>query len=79
MLQRDIAHAKIKELLDSGKPMPEYFKITQFITLECKTPEGMPKWKFQYTTAGRMDVYVDEFQANGGNMIMLAKGNEAKM
>ena len=79
IVARDIAHAKIKELLDSGKPMPEYFKNHPiYYAGPAKTPEGMPSGSFGPTTAGRMDVYVDEFQANGGSMIMLAKGNRSK-
>ncbi len=79
IVARDIAHAKIKELLDSGKPMPEYFKNHPvYYAGPAKTPDGMPSGSFGPTTAGRMDVYVDEFQANGGSMIMLAKGNRSK-
>ncbi|KMQ69605.1 fumarate hydratase [Chryseobacterium sp. FH2] len=79
IVARDIAHAKIKELLDSGKPMPEYFKNHPiYYAGPAKTPEGMPSGSFGPTTAGRMDVYVDEFQSHGGSMIMLAKGNRTK-
>jgi len=79
IVARDIAHAKIKELLDAGKPMPEYFKSHPvYYAGPAKTPEGMPSGSFGPTTAGRMDVYVDEFQAAGGSMIMLAKGNRSK-
>ena len=79
IVARDIAHAKIKELLDAGKPMPEYFKNHPvYYAGPAKTPDGMPSGSFGPTTAGRMDVYVDEFQANGGSMIMLAKGNRSK-
>lgn len=79
IVARDIAHAKIKELLDSGKPMPEYFKNHPiYYAGPAKTPDGMPSGSFGPTTAGRMDVYVDEFQANGGSMIMLAKGNRSQ-
>ncbi|HJS01571.1 MAG TPA: FumA C-terminus/TtdB family hydratase beta subunit, partial [Flavobacterium sp.] len=79
IVARDIAHAKIKELLDSGKPMPEYFKNHPvYYAGPAKTPEGMPSGSFGPTTAGRMDVYVDEFQAAGGSMIMLAKGNRSQ-
>ncbi|MGH2666592.1 fumarate hydratase [Flavobacterium sp.] len=78
IVARDIAHAKIKELLDAGKPMPEYFKNHPvYYAGPAKTPEGMPSGSFGPTTAGRMDVYVDEFQAAGGSMIMLAKGNRS--
>lgn len=76
IVARDIAHAKIKELLDAGKPMPEYFKNHPvYYAGPAKTPEGMPSGSFGPTTAGRMDVYVEEFQKHGGSMIMLAKGN----
>jgi fumarate hydratase class I len=79
IVARDIAHAKIKELLDAGQPMPEYFKNHPvYYAGPAKTPEGMPSGSFGPTTAGRMDAYVDQFQANGGSMIMLAKGNRSK-
>lgn len=79
IVARDIAHAKIKELLDSGKPMPDYFKNHPvYYAGPAKTPEGMASGSFGPTTAGRMDVYVDEFQKNGGSMVMLAKGNRTK-
>ncbi|NAW52202.1 fumarate hydratase [Elizabethkingia argentiflava] len=79
IVARDIAHAKIKELLDSGKPMPDYFKNHPiYYAGPAKTPEGMASGSFGPTTAGRMDVYVDEFQSHGGSMIMLAKGNRSK-
>lgn len=78
IVARDIAHAKIKELLESGKPMPEYFKNHPiYYAGPAKTPEGMPSGSFGPTTAGRMDSYVAEFQAQGGSMIMLAKGNRS--
>jgi fumarate hydratase class I len=76
IVARDIAHAKIKELLDAGKPMPEYFKNHPiYYAGPAKTPDGMPSGSFGPTTAGRMDVYVEEFQKAGGSMVMLAKGN----
>jgi len=79
IVARDIAHAKSKELLDSGQPMPEYFKNHPiYYAGPAKTPEGMASGSFGPTTAGRMDVYVDEFQSHGGSMIMLAKGNRSK-
>ena len=79
IVARDIAHAKIKELLDSGKPMPEYFKNHPiYYAGPAKTPDGMASGSFGPTTAGRMHVYVDEFQSHGGSMIMLAKGNRSK-
>ena len=79
IVARDIAHAKIKEILDAGQPMPDYFKNHPiYYAGPAKTPDGMPSGSFGPTTAGRMDVYVDEFQAAGGSMIMLAKGNRSK-
>lgn len=79
IVARDIAHAKIKELLDSGQPMPQYFKDHPiYYAGPAKTPEGMPSGSFGPTTAGRMDSYVDLFQQHGGSMIMLAKGNRSK-
>ncbi|MBE7441702.1 MAG: fumarate hydratase [Flavobacteriales bacterium] len=78
IVARDSAHAKIKELLDSGKPMPEYIKNHPvYYAGPAKTPEGMPSGSFGPTTAGRMDSYVAEFQSHGGSMIMLAKGNRS--
>ena len=79
IVARDIAHAKIKELLDAGKPMPDYFiNHPVYYAGPAKTPEGMPSGSFGPTTAGRMDVYVEEFQKHGGSMVMLAKGNRTK-
>ncbi len=79
IVARDIAHAKIMEMLEAGKPMPEYFKNHPvYYAGPAKTPEGMASGSFGPTTAGRMDVYVDEFQKHGGSMIMLAKGNRTK-
>ena len=79
IVARDIAHAKIKELLDNGQPMPQYFKDHPiYYAGPAKTPEGMPSGSFGPTTAGRMDSYVDLFQQHGGSMIMLAKGNRSK-
>ncbi len=76
---RDIAHAKIKERLDRGEEMPEYLKNHPiYYAGPAKTPEGMPSGSFGPTTAGRMDPYVDQFQAAGGSMIMIAKGNRSK-
>ncbi|MFN8437308.1 MAG: fumarate hydratase [Cytophagales bacterium] len=78
IVARDVAHAKIKELLDSGHPMPEYFKNHPvYYAGPAKTPEGMPSGSFGPTTAGRMDSYVNLFQSHGGSMIMLAKGNRS--
>lgn len=79
IVARDAAHARIKELLDAGQPMPEYFKNHPvYYAGPAKTPEGMPSGSFGPTTAGRMDSYVDLFQSLGGSMIMLAKGNRSK-
>ena len=76
---RDIAHAKIKERLDNGEPMPEYLKHHPiYYAGPAKTPEGMASGSFGPTTAGRMDSYVDQFQKAGGSMIMIAKGNRSK-
>jgi len=79
IVARDIAHARIKEMLDNGQPMPEYFKNHPvYYAGPAKTPEGMPSGSFGPTTAGRMDSYVDLFQQHEGSMIMLAKGNRSK-
>ncbi len=76
---RDIAHAKIKERLDAGEPMPEYLKNHPvYYAGPAKTPEGMACGSMGPTTAGRMDPYVDLFQAHGGSMVMLAKGNRSQ-
>ncbi len=76
---RDIAHAKIKERLDSGEPMPQYLKDHPiYYAGPAKKPEGMPSGSFGPTTAGRMDPYVDQFQAAGGSMVMIAKGNRSQ-
>ncbi len=79
IVARDIAHAKIKEMLDKGLPMPDYFKNHPvYYAGPAKTPEGMPSGSFGPTTAGRMDSYVDLFQENKGSMVMLAKGNRSQ-
>ena len=79
IVARDMAHAKLKELVDAGKPLPDYFKNHPvYYAGPAKTPEGMPSGSFGPTTAGRMDAYVDLFQSLGGSMIMLAKGNRSK-
>lgn len=76
---RDIAHAKLKELIDSGKDLPQYIKDHPiYYAGPAKTPEGMPSGSFGPTTAGRMDSYVDLFQSKGGSMIMIAKGNRSQ-
>jgi fumarate hydratase class I len=79
VVARDIAHAKIKERLDAGQGMPDYLKNHPvYYAGPAKTPKGMASGSFGPTTAGRMDSYVDQFQAAGGSMIMLAKGNRSK-
>ncbi|NBS30130.1 MAG: fumarate hydratase [Actinobacteria bacterium] len=79
VVARDIAHAKIKERLDAGEPMPQYLQDNcVYYAGPAKTPEGMPSGSFGPTTAGRMDSYVEQFQAAGGSFIMLAKGNRSK-
>jgi fumarate hydratase class I len=79
VVARDIAHAKIQERLDAGEEMPEYLKNHPvYYAGPAKTPEGMASGSFGPTTAGRMDSYVKSFQAAGGSMVMLAKGNRSK-
>ena len=79
VVARDIAHAKIKDRLDSGDGMPDYLKNhAVYYAGPAKTPEGYASGSFGPTTAGRMDSYVEQFQAAGGSMIMLAKGNRSK-
>ncbi len=76
---RDIAHAKLKERLDKGEGMPQYMKDHPiYYAGPAKRPAGMPSGSFGPTTAGRMDSYVDQFQSNGGSMIMIAKGNRSQ-
>lgn len=79
IVARDIAHAKIKERLDNGEEMPQYLKDHPvYYAGPAKTPTGMASGSFGPTTAGRMDSYVDQFQAAGGSMVMLAKGNRSQ-
>jgi fumarate hydratase class I len=79
VVARDIAHAKIKERLDAGEPMPEYLReMCVYYAGPAKTPDGYASGSFGPTTAGRMDSYVDQFQAAGGSFVMLAKGNRSK-
>ena len=79
VVARDIAHAKLKERLDSGKGLPQYMKDhAVYYAGPAKKPDGLPSGSFGPTTAGRMDSYVDQFQAEGGSMVMLAKGNRSK-
>jgi fumarate hydratase class I len=78
IVARDLAHAKLRELLDAGQPLPDYFKNHPvYYAGPAKTPDGMASGSFGPTTAGRMDSFVDQFQAAGGSMVMLAKGNRS--
>ncbi len=79
VVARDIAHAKIKERLDAGEPMPQYLRDhAVYYAGPAKTPEGYASGSFGPTTAGRMDSYVEQFQAAGGSFVMLAKGNRSQ-
>jgi fumarate hydratase class I len=79
VVARDIAHARIKERLDAGEPMPSYLADhCVYYAGPAKTPEGMASGSFGPTTAGRMDSYVEQFQAAGGSFVMLAKGNRSR-
>ena len=79
VVARDIAHAKIKDRLDAGEPMPAYLRDhCVYYAGPAKTPEGYASGSFGPTTAGRMDAYVDQFQAAGGSFVMLAKGNRSR-
>jgi len=76
---RDIAHSKFKELLDAGKPLPDYLKKHPiYYAGPAKTPKGKPSGSFGPTTAGRMDSYVDLLQSHGGSLVMIAKGNRSQ-
>jgi len=78
IVARDVAHARIKQMLDAGKPMPQYLKDHPvYYAGPAKTPQGMASGSFGPTTAGRMDGYVEEFMAKGGSFVMLAKGNRS--
>ena len=78
IVARDIAHAKLKERVDAGQGLPQYFKDHPvYYAGPAKTPTGLASGSFGPTTAGRMDSYVDLFQALGGSMVMLAKGNRS--
>jgi fumarate hydratase class I len=80
IVARDIAHAKLKERIDRGEGLPQYFKDHPvYYAGPAKTPEGYPSGSFGPTTAGRMDSYVDLFQSHGASMVMVAKGNRAKV
>src|ERR1700692_1720263 len=79
VVARDIAHAKLKERLDRGEGLPDYLKNHPvYYAGPAKTPEGYATGAFGPTTAGRMDSYVAEFQAAGGSLVMLAKGNRSR-
>jgi len=78
VVARDIAHARLKDRLDKGEGLPQYFKDHPvYYAGPAKTPEGKPSGSFGPTTAGRMDSYVDLFQSRGGSMVMIAKGNRS--
>jgi fumarate hydratase class I len=78
IVARDLAHAKLRERLDSGKGLPDYIKNHPvYYAGPAKTPAGYASGAFGPTTAGRMDSFVDQFQAAGGSMVMLAKGNRS--
>jgi fumarate hydratase class I len=78
VVARDIAHAKLKDRLDAGEPMPAYLRDhCVYYAGPAKTPEGYASGSFGPTTAGRMDSYVEQFQAAGGSLVMLAKGNRS--
>lgn len=80
VVARDLAHARIKGMLDRGEPLPEYMKkYAVYYAGPSKTPAGYASGSFGPTTAGRMDSYVDQFQKAGGSFVMLAKGNRSKM
>ena len=79
VVARDLAHSRIKEMLDAGKPLPQYLKdYAVYYAGPAKTPEGYASGSFGPTTAGRMDSYVEQFQSAGGSFVMLAKGNRSK-
>jgi fumarate hydratase, class I len=79
IVARDIAHAKLKEILEKEGSLPDYFKkYPVYYAGPAKTPAGMPSGSFGPTTAGRMDSYVDLFQSHGGSLVMLAKGNRSQ-
>jgi fumarate hydratase class I len=80
VVARDLAHARIKEALDAGKALPQYLKdYAVYYAGPAKTPTGYASGSFGPTTAGRMDSYVEQFQAAGGSLVMLAKGNRSKV
>jgi fumarate hydratase class I len=80
VVARDIAHAKLKEALDAGQPLPDYIKEKiVYYAGPAKRPDGLPSGSFGPTTAQRMDPYVPVFQAQGGSLISLAKGNRSRI
>ena len=80
VVARDIAHAKLKERIDAGDGLPQYLRdFCVYYAGPAKTPDGYASGSFGPTTAGRMDSYVDLFQANGASLVMLAKGNRSKV
>ena len=80
IVARDLAHSKLRERLDAGEELPDYFKqYPVYYAGPAKTPEGYASGSFGPTTAGRMDAFVNKFQAAGGSLVMLAKGNRSKM
>jgi fumarate hydratase class I len=80
VVARDLAHSRIKAMLDRGEPLPEYMRSNAvYYAGPAKTPAGYASGSFGPTTAGRMDSYVDQFQKAGGSMVMLAKGNRSKV
>tara|TARA_R110002096_G_scaffold384014_1_gene577964 strand:- start:86 stop:1711 length:1626 start_codon:yes stop_codon:yes gene_type:complete len=79
IVARDIAHAKLREMIEQGQELPSYFKdYPVYYAGPAKKPEGMPSGSFGPTTAGRMDPYVDLFQSRGASMVMIAKGNRSQ-
>ncbi len=79
IVARDAAHARIKQMLDAGEPIPQFFKdFPIYYAGPAKTPQGMPSGSFGPTTAGRMDSFVDLFQSHGASLVMIAKGNRGK-
>jgi fumarate hydratase class I len=79
VVARDLAHAKIKEAMDAGAPIPDYLRdFAVYYAGPAKTPVGYASGSFGPTTAGRMDSYVEYFQSRGGSLVMLAKGNRSK-
>ena len=79
IVARDIAHAKLREMIETGQELPQYFKdYPVYYAGPAKTPEGMASGSFGPTTAGRMDPYVELFQSQGASMVMIAKGNRSQ-